>query len=379
MAHPPFGGPAGMPPPLFGPELQLPPGWPPGFMPGAMPPPGFPLYPGAMLMPGLPQQLPAGLMPPQAQLQQHMPRAGAAPGPGSPLPRHDGASPGIQPAAFNLLPPPDGMVPAGGLPPGFQISFAQQRQQQLGSPQPLQQQYGPPGGTLAQSSAVSRGPSRGASASGPLQGGAGQQQPYQQGSMPLPQPIVSGHVSGARTPQGTHHVAPHSASGRLQVGGGAVNMRALKHAGMNASGCQTSTSAWHTSHCYGGLRCPRCTTAPKWGSGSVAWLARQQAVPLLRLAARRLSQADDPAQLLELVQKFAAEPAKRLVVHVDPTGEQRRQRGFHAHPARRGHDPHTGPQVWDCHTTGKHPCGLGFWSWHNTTFEQKPLLEHRLS
>jgi hypothetical protein len=77
--------------------MKLPPGWPPGLMPGAMPPPGFPQYPGAMPMPGLPQQLPAGLMPtqPQPQLQQHMPRAGAAPGPGSTLPRQDGVSPGI--------------------------------------------------------------------------------------------------------------------------------------------------------------------------------------------------------------------------------------------------------------------------------------------
>jgi hypothetical protein len=108
-------------------------------------------------------------------------------------------------------------VPAGGLPPGFQISFAQQSQQHLGSPQPLQQQYGPPGGTVAQSPAVS--PSRGASASGPFQGGAGQQQPYQQSPMPLPQPTVSGHMSsGVRTPQSSHHGAPHSASGRLQVG-----------------------------------------------------------------------------------------------------------------------------------------------------------------
>lgn len=224
MAQLPYGGPNSMPTPPFGHGMQLPPGWPAaGFLPSAMPPPGFPQYPGAMPMPGLPQQFPAGLLPPQAQLQQQLLRTGAGPGPGSPLPRQDGASPGVQSAAaFAFLPQPDGALP-GGLPPGFQISFAQQRQQQLGSLQPQQQygqqQYGPPRGTLQQSPAVSRSPSRGASASGPLQGGAGQQQPYQQGAMPLPQPIVSGHMSsGGRTPQGTHHGAPHSASGRLQVG-----------------------------------------------------------------------------------------------------------------------------------------------------------------
>jgi hypothetical protein len=238
IAQLPYGGPTGMPTPPFGHGIQLPPGWPPpGVMPCAMPPPGFPQYPGAMPMPGLPQQFPAGLMPPQAQLEQQLPRAGAGPGPASPLPRQDGTSPGNQPAAFSFLPPPDGALP-GGLPPGFQISFAQQRQQQLGSPQQQQQygqqQYGPPTGTLAQSPAVSRGPSRGASASGPLQGGAGQQQPYQQSAMPLPQPIVSGHMSsGARTPQGGHHGTPHSASGRLQVSCHAVNFMAK-----NASGCQ---------------------------------------------------------------------------------------------------------------------------------------------
>ena len=242
MAQLPYAGPNGMPTSSFGLGMQLPPGWPPaGFLPGVMPPPGFPQYPGAMPMPGPPQQFPAGLLPPQAQLQQQMLGAGAAPSPGSPLPRQGGAPPGIQPTAFSFLPPPDGMMP-GGVPPGFQISFAQQRQQQLGNPQPLQQQYGPPAGTLAQSPAVSRGPSRGASASGPLQGGATQQQPYQQSAMPLPQPIVSGHMSGVRTPQGSHHGAPHSASGRLQVSCHTVNLLAVQPASINTNGCQSTAS-----------------------------------------------------------------------------------------------------------------------------------------
>lgn len=198
--------------------------------------------PGGMMMTGLPpMQLPPGGLPPPQFAQQYQPmppgmqqqgmQSGGGPFGGqqyfvgyppqmqqmpgadasvsmSPLPRVDDDAPMFRLLAGGLQQP---MGPPGGLPAGFLP-----QQQQPGSPQQ-------PPGSMFQSPMPSRGPSRGHSASGPLPQSGGQSPPIhlQQNFMSQapPQPIVSGHMSGMRTPQGGYG-APRSAGGHLQGTGG---------------------------------------------------------------------------------------------------------------------------------------------------------------